>query len=62
MTLGTMLPDVFGLGFLLAAGGGLAIWGVGYGAMHRQGQWDMPPSRGGENFGLGPANFVRAPR
>jgi hypothetical protein len=30
MTLRAMLPDVFGLGFLLAAGGGLAIWGVGY--------------------------------
>lgn len=35
MTLRTMLPDVFGLGFLLAVGGGLAIWSVGYGAGHR---------------------------
>jgi hypothetical protein len=35
MTLRTMLPDVFGLGFLLAASGGLAICGVGYGARHR---------------------------
>lgn len=35
MTLRAMLPDVFGLGFLLAAGGGLAIWGVGYGARNR---------------------------
>jgi hypothetical protein len=35
MTLRAMLPDVFGLGFLLAAGGGLAIWGVGYGARQR---------------------------
>jgi len=34
MTLRTMLPDVFGVGFLLAGGGGLAIWGVGYGARH----------------------------
>ena len=35
MTLRAMLPDVFGLGFLLAAGGGLAIWGVSYAARHR---------------------------
>ena len=35
MTLKTMLPDVFGLGFLLVVGGGLAIWGVGYGTRHR---------------------------
>lgn len=35
MMLGTMLPDWFGLGFLLAAGGGLAIWRVGYAARYQ---------------------------
>src|SRR5258708_33299141 len=53
MTLRAMLPDVFGLGFLLAAGGGLAMWGGGYGARQAVSPRKIAAPGGGEKLRIG---------